>query len=54
MIRYHNDKVTIELKYTESSKMIADMLTKILTKSGLQRMRAAVMKDAHVDVNDYH
>ena len=52
VIRYHNDKGTITLEYVESSKMIADMLTKLLTKPGFQSMRAAVMTDQHVDIND--
>ena len=54
VIRYHNAKGTIILEYVETSKMIADMLTKLMTKPGFQNMRAAVMTDQHVDVNDEH
>ena len=54
VIRYYNDKGTIMLEYIESSKMIADMLTKLLTKPGFQRLRATVMTDQHVDINDDH
>ena len=54
VIRYHNEKGTIELEYIETSQMIADMLTKVLAKPGFQRLRSAVMTDQHVDVNDDH
>ena len=54
VIRYHNDKGTIQLEYIETSKMIADMLTKVLPKPGFQLLRSAVMTDRHVNVNDDH
>ena len=55
VIRYHNEKGTILLEYIETDKMIADMLTtKVLPRPGFQRMRAAVMTDQHVNVNDDH
>ena len=54
VIRYHNDKGTIQLEYIETSRMITDILTKVLAKPGFQRLRSAVMTHQHVDVNDDH
>ena len=54
VIRYHNTKGTIQLEYVESSRMIADMLTKLLTRPSFERLRATVMTDQHVDENDDH
>ena len=54
VIRCHNSKGTIQLEYVESSRMIADMLTKLLTRPGFERLRATVMTDQHVDENDDH
>ena len=54
VIRYHNAKGTILLDYIETDKMIADMLTKVLPRPAFQRMRAAVMTNQHVNVNDDH
>ena len=48
VIRYYNDKGTILLEYVESSQMIADMLTKILTRPGFERLRATVMTDQQI------
>ena len=49
VIRYHNNKGTIVLEYCSSSEMIADMLTKLLTKPGFERLRSAVMTDQHIE-----
>ena len=54
VIRYHNVKGTILLEYIETDKMTTDMLTKVLPRPGFQRMRAAVMTNQHVNVNDDH
>ena len=52
VIRYHNAKDTIKLAYVPTSRMIADMLTKCLTRPTFERLRATVMTDQHIDVND--
>ena len=52
VIRYYNDKGTIKLQYVPTSRMIADMLTKCLTRPSFERLRVTVMTDNHVDVND--
>ena len=52
VIRYHNKQGTICLSYCPTSEMIADMLTKCLALPAFQRLRAAVMTDEDVDVND--
>ena len=52
VIRYHNDKGTIKLTHCSSSRMIADMLTKILPKPRFESLRNMVMTDEHVDVNN--
>ena len=52
VVRYHNSKGTIKLQYVSTSSMIADMLTKCLTRPGFERLRSTVMTDRHVDIND--
>ena len=52
VIRFHNAKGTIKLQYVRTSEMIADMLTKCLTRPGFERLRSTVMTDQHVTIND--
>lgn len=52
VIRYYNSKGTIQLSYCPTSEMIDDILTKCLARPGFERLRAAVMTDAHVEVNN--
>ena len=52
VIRYYNSKGTIKIQYVPTSKMIADMLTKFLTRPSFEKLRATVMTDKHVNVND--
>ena len=52
VIRYHNAKGTIRLKYVRTSEMIADMLTKCLTRPAFERLRSTVMTDQHVTINN--
>lgn len=52
VIRYHSAKGTIKLEYVSTSEMIADILTKCLTKPAFERLRATIMTDQHVDEND--
>ena len=53
VIRYHGAKDTIKLEYVPTCKMIADILTKCLAKPSFERLRASVMTDQHIDVNDH-
>ena len=52
VIRYHNEKGTIRLSYVSANKMIADILTKCLTRPNFERLRSQVMTDAKIDINN--
>ena len=52
VIRYHNEKGTIRLSYVSANKMIADILTKCLTRPNFERLRSQVMTDTKIDINN--
>ena len=52
VVRYHNDQGPITSIHCPTSKMIADILTKVLPKPGFERLRNEIMTDIDVDVNN--